>query len=980
MKQTLSITRKELSAYFGSPMALIFGFAFLAATLIAFFWADTFFARGIADVRPLFRRMPVLMIFLVAALTMRQWSEEQRSGTLEILLTLPVSKLQLTLGKFLAVLALAALALALTLFLPITVALIGNLDWGPVIGGYLAALLMTAAYAAIGLFISSRTDNQIVALILAVLLCGLFYVVGSSVVTDVARGGVAEALRAIGAGARFESIERGVVDLRDLAYYLTLAGIFLTLNVLSLDRKRWGAGETTARYRFGVTLTSLLVVANLALANVWLYPLSGLRLDLTQQREYSLSKTTKDLLTGLQDPLLIRAYVSEKTHPLLAPLIPRLRDTLREYEIAGRGKVTAEMVDPIRNPEKEEEASQTYGIQPTPFQVSGRYEAAVINAYFDVLLRYGDQNTVLSFRDLIEVESQRDAAPLVRFRNLEYDLTRAAKKVAYGFQSVDAVLASMQEAVKLTLFVTPDTLPQSLAAAPATIQKVASEIQARSAGKLAFEMVNPDAPNATVNRQKLLDTYKLRPIQVSLFSAETYYLDMILQIGPAAASPGASGSAGQARWQILSPEGELNEANVRTAIESALKRLSTGFLKVVGFWTPPQQPTQDMFGRTQQPLQSWQRARQQLAQDYTVRTVDLTSGQAPADVDVLVVIAPQNLDDRARYAIDQYLMRGGAVIVAAGNYTLALDPFMGDLALKPIENGLREMLAFYVVNVAQSLVMDPQNEPFPVQVDRKVGQFTVREIQSISYPFFVDVRPNAMDRNSPIVSKLSALTINWASPITVDQEKNKNRQTSALLKSSPNSWLRANPDIRPDAAKPNMGFSPEGDKAAQTLAVAVTGVFESYFKGKPAPTAQQPPAAAGQQSPTPTPAAQAGATVEASPATARLVVIGSAEFLTDVVFQISASLTQDRYLNSLQFLQNAVDWSVEDLELLGIRARGSYARVLAPMAPGDQTFWEVLNYAVALLGLAAIGVVGYLRRRNEKPMTLTALTQETNDL
>ena len=98
------------------------------------------------------------------------------------------------------------------------------------------------------------------------------------------------------------------------------------------------------------------------------------------------------------------------------------------------------------------------------------------------------------------------------------------------------------------------------------------------------------------------------------------------------------------------------------------------------------------------------------------------------------------------------------------------------------------------------------------------------------------------------------------------------------------------------------------------------------------------------------------------------------------MFQISASLTQDRYLNSLQFLQNAVDWSVEDLELLGIRARGSYARVLAPMAPGDQTFWEVLNYAVALLGLAAIGVVGYLRRRKEKPMTLTALTQEKNDL
>src|SRR3972149_10715167 len=164
MKRILSITRKELETYFSSPMALIFLGAFLAVTLFAFFWVDTFFARGIADVRPLFRWMPILLIFLVAALTMRQWSEEQRSGTLETLLTLPVRPVQLVIGKFLAVLALVGVALALTLPLPITVSILGNLDWGPGLGGYVAALLLAAAYAAIGLFVSSRTDNQIVSL------------------------------------------------------------------------------------------------------------------------------------------------------------------------------------------------------------------------------------------------------------------------------------------------------------------------------------------------------------------------------------------------------------------------------------------------------------------------------------------------------------------------------------------------------------------------------------------------------------------------------------------------------------------------------------------------------------------------------------------------------------------------------------------------------------------------------------------------
>src|SRR5688572_13669112 len=124
MKQILAITRKELNGYFGSPMALIFIGASLAATLFSFFWLDTFFARGIADVRPLSRWMPLLLIFLVAALTMRQWSQEAQSGTLEILLTLPVSYWQLVLGKFLAVLTLVALALLLTISLPITTSML----------------------------------------------------------------------------------------------------------------------------------------------------------------------------------------------------------------------------------------------------------------------------------------------------------------------------------------------------------------------------------------------------------------------------------------------------------------------------------------------------------------------------------------------------------------------------------------------------------------------------------------------------------------------------------------------------------------------------------------------------------------------------------------------------------------------------------------------------------------------------------------
>ncbi|MBS3783143.1 MAG: Gldg family protein [Anaerolineae bacterium] len=962
MKRVLSITRKELEGYFGSPMALIFVGVFLAVTLFSFFWVDTFFARGIADVRPLFRWMPVLLIFLVAALTMRQWSEEERSGTLEVLLSLPVSPIQLVLGKFLAVMALVAVALGLTIFLPITVEMLGNLDWGPVIGGYLAALLLAAAYTAIGLFISSRTDNQIVALILAVLLCGTFYLVGTRGVTEFFGDTIAEILRAIGSGSRFESIERGVIDLRDLLYYLSLTGIFLTLNGASLHAKRWSSGERTRPYRRAVTLTSVLVVVNLVLMNVWAFPLRAqtLRLDLTDSRQYTLSQTTRDLLSNLQEPLLVRGYFSEKTHPLLAPLVPEIRDMLREYEVAAGDNMELEIIDPAEHPELEAEANQTYGITPSPFQISGRYEQSVINSYFDILIRFGDQHVVLSFQDLIEVQSSGGSVD-VRLRNLEYDLTSAIKKVVYGFQSVEAVLAALEEPAELTIYMTPETMPEQFSDIPATIEEVAKSIANQSNGRFAYTVVNPDAPGSPVTREQLYEQYEIQPFATSLFSSESYYLHMVLQVGE--------------EEQVIYPSGEMTEADIRSSIENALKRLSPGFLQVVGLWTPSTEPQQNMMGQMQQPISSWQQVRESLAQEYEVRRIDLTNGQVPEEIDVMVLVGPQGMTDKERFAVDQYLMRGGAVIAAAGNYGIQVDPMQGGLGLKPLEGNLRDMLAHYGISVEQSLVMDPQNEPFPVQTTRDVGGTQVREIQAIDYPFFVDIRQDGMASDSPIVSSLPAVTLNWASPVVVDEGKNADREVMELLHSSSESWTRTDTNIQPDFnTYPQLGFTVGSERDQHTLAVSVQGSFESYFKDKPSPFAEgesgEGEATEETATPTPTPPPSSLSTIERSPETSRLVVIGSVEFLDDIVFDLSSSLTQDRYRNSLQFMKNCVAWTTEDLDLLSIRSRGTQTRVLAPLSEREQSFWEGTNYVVALLALVVIGIVWNSRRRNEEPMEL----------
>jgi ABC-2 type transport system permease protein len=239
MNRTGSVAIREWRSYFNSPIAYVFLLAFVGASLFTFFNISAFFARGRADLRGLFESLPFLMLLLVPALTMRLWAEESKQGTLEVLLTLPARDRELVGGKFLASWALLAVGLTLTLPLVFITASLGNLDWGPVIGGYVGALLLGASYLAIGQFISALTENQILAFILALLACLALWGVGTEAFTGLFSDRIGSLFRDLGVGSRFESIARGVIDLRDLAYYASLTGFFLVLSVGALRARRW---------------------------------------------------------------------------------------------------------------------------------------------------------------------------------------------------------------------------------------------------------------------------------------------------------------------------------------------------------------------------------------------------------------------------------------------------------------------------------------------------------------------------------------------------------------------------------------------------------------------------------------------------------------------------------------------------------------------------------------------------------------------
>lgn len=236
MKNTRPIFRRELAGYFNSPIAYIFITVFLGLSSWLFF--KGFFVVGEASLRMFFGLLPWIFLFFVPAITMRLWAEEKKVGTMELLMTLPVTDTEAVLGKYLASLAFLMLSLALSFVIPIIVSMLGDPDPGQIVGGYVGAVLMGGAFLAIGLFISSLTESQIVAFIIAVVATFGLFILGE----DFVLFGVPEWLVPVfsfaGLGGHYDSISRGVIDSRDIIYYLSIIVFFLYLNVKSIESRK----------------------------------------------------------------------------------------------------------------------------------------------------------------------------------------------------------------------------------------------------------------------------------------------------------------------------------------------------------------------------------------------------------------------------------------------------------------------------------------------------------------------------------------------------------------------------------------------------------------------------------------------------------------------------------------------------------------------------------------------------------------------
>ena len=417
-----AVFRREFRAYFDSPVAYVFLTAFLVLTGFLTFSVTMLYERRQADLSPFFFWHPWVYLLLVPAATMGLWADERRTGTIEQLLTLPVTVWEALVGKFLAAWAFLGIALALTLPVAATVGYLGSPDWGAVVCGYLGSLLLAGAAAAIGLFASTLSRSSVVGFVIGLVLVFLLLIIGFEPVTGaLARWGVpaglVDGIAACSLLTHFEALQRGVADVADIVFYVCVAVFFLAAAKTVTDGRR-GASKSVVGL---AAVAAILVAADVILANL------PLRADLTAERLYTLSDGSSAVLGKLDSDVVLKYYFSASSPEMpmaLKTYAQRVRNLLREYERAGRGRLTLESYDPKPDSDAEEWA-QRYGVEP---QSASAFGSPI---YFGVVAVCGDREETLG------VLTPRTES------TLEYDITRLVTRVAWPERPVVGVMTSL---------------------------------------------------------------------------------------------------------------------------------------------------------------------------------------------------------------------------------------------------------------------------------------------------------------------------------------------------------------------------------------------------------------------------------------------------------------------------------------------------------------------------------------------------------
>lgn len=479
MNAILTVARRELKAMFDNPSGYVLLIVFLVVN--GFLYFRQVFLTNSATLRPMLDILPWLYLFFVPAVAMRTLAEDTRSGQLEVVLSQPINELQLLVGKYLGATLFLWIALLFTLPIPLGLSLGAELPWGAVFAQYVGAALLAAGLAGVGVWASGIARSQITAFIVAVAVMFLLVLVGLNPLVVGLPPQLGLVAARLGVLSHFDSLGRGVIDLRDVVYFLSLAAIFLALAYGALMGRKLAAGQgAVRRLRLGVLLiVGLLVVVNLLGSYI------GGRLDLTPGRAYTLAPATRQLVGSLGDLVTIKVYASDELPAEVGLMKRDLDDLLGDLRAAGKGKVKLIEKDPAASPDARREA-QNLGIQPVQFNVVGQSSLQVKEGYFGLAIQYPDGNEAIPFvrrTDDLEYRIAAAIRGLTRTRKPRVGLIVAMD----GWGQEGRTLGTVQEQLARSYEVTPVSLSDFMTLADTTLRTLVIAGQPDSLSFLAVQ-------------------------------------------------------------------------------------------------------------------------------------------------------------------------------------------------------------------------------------------------------------------------------------------------------------------------------------------------------------------------------------------------------------------------------------------------------------------------------------------------------------
>ena len=505
----LSILKKEITSYLSSLVAYVtIGVFLLAMGLLLWVIPSTsILAYGYAGLDGLFSAAPYLFMFLIPAITMRSLAEERKEGTFELLLTRPLTDAQIVLGKFFACLLLVLFALIPTLVYYYSVYQLGtprgNIDTGAVVGSYVGLFLLGSCFVAIGLFSSAISKNQVIAFVIAAALCFFFYA-GFDLLSPLP---VLQNLNIqnIGITEHYDSVSRGVLDTRDLAYFLCVSALFIWVTLLAIKIQRQKTANTKG------LISGLAIVISVAIIS----SLTFTRFDFTKEKRFTISKISQQILSRVNEPIQVIVYLKGDNFPNWAKRLQRAtRDILSDLQSYSHGNLTFEFFDPMEKikglPDSVQKAVydslDTKGISSQAYGIQTENGVSQILMFPEALIVYKNQTIAVNLlQSRMDAQREEEGAKEA-IQNLEYSFSSAIKKLVRGGKPLIGFTQANHEITGPQLQGAISTLRDGYAEVPIDLDTIS--ISTLSHLKMLV-VLKPDKPFTELEKFKI-DQYVMR--------------------------------------------------------------------------------------------------------------------------------------------------------------------------------------------------------------------------------------------------------------------------------------------------------------------------------------------------------------------------------------------------------------------------------------------------------------------------------------